>query len=104
MECDLMVAFGRDFSQVVIPAFTRVEPEPWAGLAEQHVPGAFDIFRRKGLSIVPLDARAKLKGYYRPFVAPRPFLGEVRHNGRQAVLRDILLVEHQIVEYRHARH
>jgi hypothetical protein len=70
MKRNLMVAFGRDFSEVVIPALTRIEPETWAGLAEHHVPGAFDIFRGKGLSIVPFDARAKLKGQYRPIVVP----------------------------------
>jgi len=69
-EGDLIFAVDAYLIEVSVPGFARVEPQLLSRLAGQHVPGAFDILRRKGLAVVPFDAPAQREGQFGAVLAP----------------------------------
>ena len=80
MKRNPTVAVGRDLTQVVIPGLAGIEAEARADLAEQHIPGAFNVIGGERLTVVPFDVRAYPKRQYRPVVIPGPFAGQFRHD------------------------
>src|SRR6266576_1435347 len=101
VEGDLEVAVGRDVGNLVIPGLARVLAEFLRRLAHQHVEGAFDVIGRKRLAVVPLYALPQLEIEYLFVIAPGPALREIRDDRFQAVLRNVLLVDDQVVEDGH---
>src|SRR5262245_62736530 len=75
---DLVVAVGGDLFEVSVPRLTGIETQLVAGLAAEHVPGAFDILSGERLAVVPLDAFAQRQGQLSSFLVPGPTGGQVR--------------------------
>jgi len=55
------------------------------------------------LAVVPFDALAQFEGQPGSFLVPRPALGQIGDDRIEAVLRHVLVVEHEVVEHRHHR-
>src|SRR5260370_2818942 len=65
---DPIIAVGDYLFEVLVPGFAGIEAELLGRLAEQQVPGAFDVPRRQPPAVLPLDALAHLHGYVRPLL------------------------------------
>src|SRR4051812_24717349 len=98
MEGDLVVAIYGHRIQVPVPRPARVETQLLVRTSEQHVPRAFNILRRERLAIVPFDTVAYPKRQLRPALVPRPFAGQIRHDGLNVVLWHMLVVHDEVVE------
>ena len=103
MEGDLVVAVGRDFLQIIVPGFARIDAQLLARLAGQKIPGALDIRGGERLAVVPFDPLAQREGQFGAFLVPRPVGGQIRDNRLQAGLRHVLLIHDQVVEDVHHR-
>jgi hypothetical protein len=99
-----LVAVGGDPLDILPPEFPRVAAQLGGPGAEQHVPGAFDVGRGEGFAVMPADPALQLEGERLRVLAPRPARGEVGHDRRQAVLRDVLVIDGEVVEHPHHRH
>src|SRR6266853_853525 len=104
MQCCFLVAPGSGPCDVDPPGLTIVEPEFLLSLIAQEIEGAFDVLGGEGLAVVPLDAFAQLEAELGAVLAPCPARGELRHDRCQAVLRDMLVEQNEVVEYPHHRH
>src|SRR6266481_3090737 len=104
MQCRFLVAPGGSPRDVVPPGLTIIESELLFSLIGQQIEGAFDVLGGEGLAVVPLDAFAQLEGELGAVLAPCPARGELRHDRSQAVLRDMLVEQDEVVEYPHHRH
>jgi hypothetical protein len=52
---------------------------------------------------MPFDTLAQREGQLRRVLAPRPARCQIRHNRIEAVLRDVLIEDDEIVEHAHYR-
>ena len=104
VERRLVVAVGRYVLDLVVPALARILTKFLRRLAHQHIEGAFDVGGGERLAVVPFDALAQFERQRLLVAAPGPALRQIRDDRIQAVLRDILLVDDEIVEHRHERH
>ena len=103
MEHDLQIALRLDPGDVLVPALARVNAEFLRGDVTDTVPGANDIGGGKRLAIVPFHARPELQRQVGARFVPRPLRCQFRADRIGAVLRDVLIVQHQIVEHAHHR-
>ena len=103
VEGDFEIALGGHVDHLVVPGLARVLAEFLRRLAHQHVERAFDVGRRERLAVMPLDAFPQLEGQRLVVGAPRPAGREIRADRLQAVLRDVLVVDDEVVEHRHER-
>ncbi len=101
IEGGLIVAVDRHVVDLVVPGLSRVLPEFLRRLAHQHVEGAFDVGRGERLAIVPFDVMSKLEGERLVVAAPGPAFRQLGADGVDAVLRDVLIENDQIVIDRH---
>src|SRR6202040_930750 len=74
-----------------------------ARLAAEDVPGAFDVCRSEGLSVVPSYALPQREGQLGPFLIPSPTGGELWNNRSHAILLYVLFVDDEIIEDTHHR-
>src|SRR5260221_6177533 len=98
MEGDLVVAFGSDGVEIAVPALARVDAQFLGRLALQQIPGAFDIGGGDRLAVVPFDALAQWQGQLGTLLMPGPAGCEFRDNRLWTVLRDVLAIDHKVVE------
>jgi hypothetical protein len=82
----------------------RIAPELFLPLLEQEIEGAHHVGRGERLAIVPLHALAQDEGELLAVVAPLPARGEVGNDRLEAVSRDFLVEDDEIVVERHERH
>ena len=101
MERRLQVAFGRDFLDVGEPVLARVLAEAVLRFAGQHLEGALHVGAGERLAVMPLHAFAQLEGERLAVRAPLPARGELGDDRLDAVLRLVLVVDHQVAEDRH---
>ncbi len=102
-ERRLIVAVGDDLFEVAVPRPAGVDAQLLVCLAGQQVPSAFDIPGSERLAVMPIDAFAQFEGEPRPVLAPRPFGSELGDDRLLAVLRDMLVVNDEVVEHAHHR-
>ena len=96
-----VIAFRHDVFEVAVPGLARVEPQLLLRFAGQHVPGAFDVGRRKRLAVMPFDALPQLEGEPGVALVPRPAFGQFRLDEFRPVLLFVLLEQHEVVEHPH---
>jgi hypothetical protein len=99
VECDLVIAVGRDLSEVAIPGFARLDPELVAPPAGECVPGAFNVGRGEWLAVAPFDILTQAEGQRGPDFVPRPVAGEVGNDRGEAFLRHVLVEQNEVVEH-----
>src|SRR5947209_20606903 len=99
MKRDLGVAVDRHLVEIAVPGFAWIDPQLFARLAADHVPGALDVSGAERLAIMPFDALAQREGQLRPLLVPRPAGGQIRHDRGEAVLLHMLVEHHEIVDY-----
>src|SRR5215469_4342261 len=97
------IAIGGDLVEVLVPGLAGIRAQLLLRLAEQQVPGAFDVIGGKGLAVVPFDALAQPECQFGAVLVPRPIGGQIRDDRLQAVLRHVLLIQDKIVEDAHHR-
>jgi hypothetical protein len=100
---DFIIPIGDNFGEVIVPGLTRVDAQPFGSLALHQVPGAFDVGRSERLAVVPFYTLAQVEEQLSPVFVPGPIRSELGHNGSQAVLRDVLVEQDEVVHHRHHR-
>jgi hypothetical protein len=103
MKGDLVVAVGAHLFEVVPPGFARIDTELFRRLSGQQIQGAFDVVGGEGSAVVPLHPLAQWQGQLRALLVPRPAGCQVGDDRIRAVLRHILVIHDQVVEYTHHR-
>ncbi len=98
-----VIAAGADTVEVPIPGPARVYAEAVWRFAEDHVPGALHVGGGERLAVMPAHSLAQAEGQFFPVFAPRPAAREIGNDRIQAVLRNLLIEQHEIVEDRHHR-
>jgi hypothetical protein len=76
----------------------RVKP-----FASQRIPRALDVLGRERLAVVPLHTLVQLEGELGFALVPLPALGQIGHDGVEAVEGLLLVEKHQVVEHGHER-
>src|SRR5260370_849535 len=71
-EGHLVIAIGDDLLEVAVPGFARIEAQLVGRLAQQQVPGAFDVLGGERPAVMPFDALAQLEGQRGLVLLPRP--------------------------------
>ena len=104
MKYRFVIAVCRDLDKIVIPVLAGVAAQAVLRPALDQIERAFDVGGGERLAVMPLDPLAELKGQILAVLAPLPALGEVGSNRTHAVLRDVLIVDDQIVHHAHHRH
>src|SRR5215469_913063 len=103
LEGNLIVAVGGHLLEVAIPRFAWIETKLLARLADQQVPGAFDVPCGQRPAVVPFDALAQWERQLGPVLAPGPAGGEIGNERLHAVLFYMLVEHDEIVEQPHRR-
>ena len=104
VEGRFVLALGRDIGEVEIPGLTRVEPQLLLAAAEQQIPGAFDIGGSEGFPVMPFDIAAQFERQLGAVLIPAPARCQFGPNRREAVLSDVLVIEHEVIKDAHHRH
>ncbi|MGY4432580.1 hypothetical protein ACVWWO_005057 [Bradyrhizobium sp. F1.13.1] len=104
IEGDLEITVRRDIVNLAVPGFARILPQLLLRFAHQEIEGAFDVGRRERLAVMPLDALAQFEGQLLVVAAPGPALGQLWPQGIRAILRNVLVVDDEIVEHSHEGH
>ena len=102
-ERHLVIAVGDDLGEVGVPGLARVDAQPLGALALYQVPGAFDVGGGERLAVMPFDPLTQMEDQLGAVLVPRPVGGELGHDVGEAVLRDVLVEQHEVVEHRHHR-
>jgi hypothetical protein len=100
-EGDLEIPVGGHGIEIVVPRFARVDARLVVPCAGQQIPGAFDVFGGERPAIMPLDAAAQRHCQLGALFVPAPPRRQIRDDRLRAVLRDLLVEHHQIVEDPH---
>jgi len=103
MEGRGQICVSSDRFDVLIPRLAWIGAELLRRLAEQQVPGTFDVIGSERAAVVPFDTPAQRECQLAPVLVPRPIGGQIRDDRSQAVLRHVLLIEDEIVEDAHHR-
>src|SRR5271165_7576951 len=103
MEGDLVIAAGGDLVEIAVPGFAGIDPEFLVRLAGKRLPGAFDVGGGERLAVVPFDVLTQAEGQRGPGLVPRPVAGKIGRDRGEAVLRDVLVEENEVVEDAHQR-
>src|SRR5437764_1966537 len=103
VKSDLIIATARDLLDIAIPRLARIDTQLLRRALHQRVPGAFDIARGEGLSVMPLDGLTQRKCQDGAVFAQRPARSEIGHNRRKTVLSDMLVKHDEVVEHAHHR-
>src|SRR4051794_30678639 len=98
MEGDLVVTIGRHPVEVDIPGLPRIDAQLFTRLAEQQVPGAFDVGGGERLAVMPFDTLPQWEGQFLAVLAPGPARRQIGDDRLRAVLRDMLIVYDEVVE------
>jgi hypothetical protein len=103
MERCSEISLGGDPFDVLVPGLARIGAQFLRRLAEQQVPGAFDVIGRERMAVVPFDALAQPERQLAAVLVPRPVGRQIRDDRLQAVLCHILLIHDEVVEDAHHR-
>ena len=99
----LIVAVADDLFEVAVPRPAGADAQFFVRFAGQQIPSAFDVTGSERLAVVPMDRFAQIEGEPRPILTPRPVGGELGDDRLLAVLRDVLIVDDEVVEHAHHR-
>src|SRR6516162_10541232 len=58
------ISVSSDRFDVLVPSLARIGAQLLSRLAEEQVPGAFDVIGSEGVAVVPLDAFAQAEGKF----------------------------------------
>ena len=101
MEGRFEVAVDRDVRDEFEPILARILAELVLRFALQQVEGAFHVLGRERHAVVPFHALAQLEGERGAGFVPGPAGRQLGHDGVDAGLRLVLIVDDQIVEDAH---
>ena len=104
LEGHFQIAVRHHRLHVVVPGFARVLAELVRQLALQQIDGAFHVIGGERLAVMPFHAGMQLEGQGFAAIAPGPAIRQFRPDRVRAVLGDVLIEDHQIVENAHERH
>ena len=101
MEGHLAVAVDAHVADKLVPILARILAEFVLRLALQQVEGALHVLGSERHAVMPLDAGTQLESERGVGLVPGPAGRQFRPDGVEARLRDVLVVDDEVIENAH---